>query len=56
MARQYGTLSLERLHIPNNIITVKLLEAVGVPDYIAFANRLGLPLRAAMTRPRPWHK
>jgi len=44
---QYGALSLRKaLAYSNNIITVKLLEAVGVPDYISFAGRLGLPLRA----------
>ena len=44
---QYGALSLRQaLAYSNNVITVKLLEAVGVPDFIDFAGRLGLPLRA----------
>lgn len=45
---QYGSLSLRQaLAYSNNIITVKLLEEVGVPEFIAFAGRLGLPLRAS---------
>ncbi len=41
-----GTLSLrEALAHSNNVITVKLLDAIGVGDFVAFAKRLGLPLR-----------
>ncbi len=44
---QYGSLSLRQaLAYSNNIIAVKLLEAVGVPDFSAFADKLGLQLRA----------
>jgi 1A family penicillin-binding protein len=44
---QYGNLSLRQaLAYSNNVITVKLLEAVGVPYFIDFAGKLGLPLRA----------
>jgi 1A family penicillin-binding protein len=43
---QYGQLSLRKaLAHSNNIIAVKLLDAVGVPDFTAFAGRLGLPLQ-----------
>lgn len=43
----YGDLSLRQaLAYSNNIITVKLLEAVGVPDFVRFAGTLGLPLRS----------
>jgi len=42
----YGALSLRQaLAYSNNIIAVKLLEEVGVPDFTALAGRLGLPLR-----------
>jgi len=43
---QYGDLSLRQaLAYSNNVITVKLLEAVGVPYFVDFARRLGLSLR-----------
>lgn len=43
---KFGTLTLrEALAHSNNIITVKLLDAVGVPNFVDFARRLGLPLR-----------
>jgi len=42
----FGTLSLrEALTHSNNVITVKLLDAIGVGDFVAFASKLGLPLR-----------
>jgi penicillin-binding protein 2D len=44
---QYGELSLRQaLAYSNNIIAVKLLEAVGVPGFVEFAGKLGLPQRA----------
>ena len=44
---QYGELSLRRaLAYSNNIITVKLLEAIGIPYFVDFAAKAGLPLRA----------
>jgi len=44
---QYGELSLRQaLAYSNNVITVKLLEAVGVPSFVDFAGRMGLTLRA----------
>ena len=43
----FGTLSLrEALSRSNNVITVKLLDAIGVEDFVAFARKLGLPLRS----------
>jgi penicillin-binding protein 2D len=43
----YGNLPLRQaLAYSNNIITVKLLEAIGVPDFVHFAGTLGLPLRS----------
>ncbi len=40
-----GELSLQQaLAYSNNIITVKLLEAIGVPYFTEFAGKLGLPL------------
>jgi penicillin-binding protein 2D len=43
----YGDLSLRQaLAYSNNIITVKLLEAVGVPYFVHFAGLLGLSLRS----------
>jgi 1A family penicillin-binding protein len=43
---QYGELSLRQaLAYSSNVITVKLLEAVGVPYFIDFAGRMGLPQR-----------
>ena len=42
----YGNLSLRQaLAYSNNVITVKLLEAVGVPYFVDFAGKIGLPLR-----------
>lgn len=42
----YGDLSLRQaLAHSNNIITVKLLDAIGVSYFVDFAVRLGLPLR-----------
>ncbi|MDD2541355.1 MAG: PBP1A family penicillin-binding protein [Desulfuromonadaceae bacterium] len=44
---QYGDLSLRQaLAYSNNVITIKLLEAIGVPYFVDFAGKLGLPLRA----------
>jgi len=44
---QYGELSLRQaLAYSNNVITVKLLETVGVPEFVDFAGKLGLSLRA----------
>ncbi|WP_298439508.1 transglycosylase domain-containing protein [Geobacter sp.] len=43
---QYGELSLRQaLAYSNNVIAVKLLETIGVPYFVDFATRLGLPLR-----------
>jgi penicillin-binding protein 2D len=43
----YGNLPLRQaLAHSDNIITVKLLEAVGVPDFVRFAGTLGLSLRS----------
>ena len=43
---QYGRLSLRQaLAHSNNVITVKLLEAIGVPYFVDFAGKLGLSLR-----------
>jgi 1A family penicillin-binding protein len=44
---RYGVLSFRQaLAYSNNVITVKLLEAIGVPYFADFAGRLGLPLRS----------
>ena len=44
---QFGTLSLRQaLAYSNNVITVKLLEVIGVPYFADFAGKMGLPLRA----------
>jgi 1A family penicillin-binding protein len=44
---QYGELSLRQaLAYSNNVITVKLLEVIGVPYFVDFAGKVGLPLRA----------
>ena len=44
---RYGSLNLRQaLAYSNNIIAVKLLSAVGVPDFVDFAGKMGLPLRA----------
>ncbi|MGC1401629.1 MAG: PBP1A family penicillin-binding protein [Thermodesulfobacteriota bacterium] len=43
----YGDLSLRQaLAYSNNIITVKLLETIGVPYFVNFAGNLGLSLRS----------
>lgn len=43
---QYGELSLRRaLAYSNNVITVKLLESIGVPYFVDFAAKIGLPQR-----------
>ncbi len=43
----FGSLPLRQaLAHSNNVITVKLLEAIGVQTYVDFAGQLGLPLRA----------
>ena len=43
----FGSLPLRQaLAHSNNVITVKLLEAIGVPTFVNFAGQLGLPLRA----------
>ena len=42
---QFGELSLRQaLAHSNNVITVKLLEAIGVPYFVDFAGKMGLPL------------
>lgn len=44
---QYGELTLRQaLAYSSNVITVKLLEAIGVPYFVSFAGNLGLSLRA----------
>ncbi|ACM19562.1 membrane transglycosylase and transpeptidase PBP1A [Geotalea daltonii FRC-32] len=44
---QYGELSLRQaLAYSNNVITVKLLDTVGVPYFVDFAGKVGLPMRA----------
>lgn len=43
---EYGDLSLRQaLAYSNNVIAVKLLDAISVPYFVDFANRMGLPLR-----------
>lgn len=43
----FGALTLrEALAHSNNVITVKLLDAIGVPPFVDFARALGLPLRS----------
>nr|WP_236685705.1 PBP1A family penicillin-binding protein [Geobacter pickeringii] len=43
---QFGEISLRRaLAYSNNVIAVKLLEAIGVPYFVDFAAKVGLPLR-----------
>lgn len=43
----YGELSLRQaLAYSNNVIAVKLLDAIGVPYFVDFAGKMGLPLRA----------
>lgn len=42
---QYGNLTLRKaLALSNNIITIKLLDGIGVPSFVDFANAMGLPL------------
>lgn len=44
----YGELTLRKaLAFSNNVITVKLLDAIGVPYFTDFSGKLGLPLHAA---------
>jgi penicillin-binding protein 2D len=44
---QYGELTLRQaLAYSNNVITVKLLETIGVPYFVDFARSAGLPLRS----------
>jgi 1A family penicillin-binding protein len=44
---QFGDISLRQaLAHSDNVITVKVLESIGVPYFVDFAGRLGLPLRA----------
>ncbi|MDA8413903.1 MAG: PBP1A family penicillin-binding protein [Desulfobacteraceae bacterium] len=44
---RYGDLSLRRaLAYSNNVIAVKLLDAIGVPYFVEAAGRMGLPLQA----------
>jgi len=43
---QHGELSLRQaLAYSNNVIAVKLLESVGIPYFVGFAQNAGLPLR-----------
>lgn len=43
---QYGQLPLRKaLAYSNNVITVKLLDTIGVPYFVDFARNAGLPLR-----------
>lgn len=43
----YGEIPLRRaLTLSNNIITVKLLDRIGVPHFLEYASRLGLSLRS----------
>lgn len=45
--KQYGDSTLRQaLAYSNNVITVKLLEAIGVPYFVDFARKMGLSLRA----------
>jgi 1A family penicillin-binding protein len=44
---EYGDLTLrEALAHSSNVVTVKLLESIGVPYFAEFAGKVGLPLRA----------
>jgi len=44
---RYGELTLRQaLAYSNNVIAVKLLDKIGVPSFVDFAGRIGLPLRA----------
>ncbi len=43
----YGSLSLRKaLALSNNVIAVKLLDAIGVPYFADFTAKMGLPVRA----------
>lgn len=45
--KNYGELSLRQaLAHSSNVIAVKLLEAIQVPQFVDFAGKMGLPLRA----------
>jgi 1A family penicillin-binding protein len=45
--KSYGELTLrEALAFSNNVITIKLLDAIGVPYFVDFARNLGLTLRS----------
>ena len=45
--KSYGELTLRRaLAFSNNVITIKLLDAIGVPFFVDFARNLGLSLRS----------
>ena len=45
--KRYGEQPLrEALAHSNNVITVKLLDAIGVGNFVSFAGNMGLPLRA----------
>jgi len=45
--KNYGELTLRRaLAFSNNVITIKLLDAIGVPYFVDFARNLGLSLRS----------
>ncbi|HLO26405.1 MAG TPA: penicillin-binding transpeptidase domain-containing protein, partial [Geobacteraceae bacterium] len=45
--KRYGDLTLRQaLAYSNNVVTVKLLETIGVPYFVDFAGKIGLPLRA----------
>ena len=44
---QFGDISLRQaLAHSDNVITVKVLESIGVPYFVDYAGRLGLPLKA----------
>jgi len=44
---QHGVLSLRRaLALSSNVVTVKVLETIGIPYFVDFAGRMGLALRA----------
>lgn len=44
--KSYGDLSLRKaLAYSNNVITIKLLESIGIPYFTAFASKMGLSLR-----------
>jgi 1A family penicillin-binding protein len=44
---QFGELTLRQaLAYSNNVVTIKLLESIGVPYFVDVAGKMGLPLRA----------